>query len=79
MNRSTEQNAFLLCLKKNYVVVAVSHIQRIDCQPEKATLQEKAKAKLRYTTVVCPNVTRRAKERIAQSKRVRAGSMAIVD
>ena len=29
--------------------------------------------------VVCPNVTARAKDRIAQSKRVRAGSLAIVD
>ena len=28
---------------------------------------------------ICPNVTRRAKERIAQSKRARAGSLAIVD
>ena len=28
-------------------------------------------------TVVCPNVTRRTKERIAQSKRARAGSLAI--
>ena len=29
--------------------------------------------------VVCPNVTRRTKERITQSKRVRAGSLPIVD
>ena len=28
--------------------------------------------------VVCPNVTRRTKDKIAQSKRVRAGSLAIV-
>ena len=39
---------------------------------------EKAKAGLRHT-IVCPNVTGRAKERIAQSKRARAGSLAIVD
>ena len=39
---------------------------------------EKATAGLRHT-VVCPNVTGRAKERIAQSKRARAGSLAIVD
>ena len=29
--------------------------------------------------VVCPNVTERTKERIAQSKRARAGSLALVD
>ena len=29
--------------------------------------------------VVCPNVTRRTEERIAQNKRARAGSLAIVD
>ena len=39
---------------------------------------EKAKAGLRRA-VVCPNVTGRTKERIAQSKRVRAGSLALVD
>ena len=39
---------------------------------------EKAKAGLRHA-VVCPNVTGRAKERIAQSKRTRAGSLALVD
>ena len=39
---------------------------------------EKTKAGLRHT-VVCPNVTRRTKERIAQSKRARAGSLALVD
>ena len=39
---------------------------------------EKAKARLRHT-VVCPNVTGRAKEMIAQSKRARAGLLAIVD
>ena len=35
---------------------------------------EKAKAGLRHA-VVCPNVTGRTKERIAQSKRARAGSL----
>ena len=40
---------------------------------------EKAKAGLRHA-VVCPNVTGRTKERIiAQSKRTRAGSLAVVD
>ena len=39
---------------------------------------EKNKAGLRHA-VVCPNVTRRTKEMIAQSKRARAGSLAIVD
>ena len=29
--------------------------------------------------VVCPNVTGRIKERIAQSKRARAGSLVLVD
>ena len=39
---------------------------------------EKAKAGLRHA-VVCPNVTGRTKERITQSKRARAGSLAFVD
>ena len=39
---------------------------------------EKAKAGLRHA-VVSPNVTGRTKERIAQSKRARAGSLALVD
>ena len=39
---------------------------------------EKAKAGLRHA-VVCQNVTGRIKKRIAQSKRARAGSLAIVD
>ena len=39
---------------------------------------EKAKPGLRHA-VVCPNVTGRTKERIAQSKRARAGSFALVD
>ena len=39
---------------------------------------EEAKARLRHA-VVCPNVTGRTKERIAQSKRDRAGSLALVD
>ena len=39
---------------------------------------EKTKAGLRHA-VVCPNVTGRTKERIASSKRVRAGSLALVD
>ena len=39
---------------------------------------EKDKAGLRHA-VVCPNVTGRTKKRIAQSKRARAGSLALVD
>ena len=39
---------------------------------------EKARARLRHA-VVCPNVTGRTKERIAQSKRARAGPLALVD
>ena len=39
---------------------------------------EKTKAGLRHA-VVCPNVTGRIKRRIAQSKRARAGSLALVD
>ena len=39
---------------------------------------EKNKAGLRHA-VVCPNVTGRTKERIPQSKRARAGSLAFVD
>ena len=39
---------------------------------------ERTKAGLRHA-VVCPNVTGRTKERIAQSKRARAGSLALVD
>ena len=39
---------------------------------------EKTKAGLRYA-VACPNVTGRTKKRIAQSKRARAGSLALDD
>ena len=39
---------------------------------------EKARAGLRHV-VVFPNVTGKTKKRIAQNKRVRAGSLAIVD
>ena len=41
-------------------------------------ISEKNKAGLRHA-VVCPDVTGRTKERIAQSKRARAGSLALVD
>ena len=44
----------------------------------KWVVAEKVGAGLRHA-VVCPNVTGRTKERIAQSKRVRADSLAIVD
>ena len=39
---------------------------------------EKVKAGLRHA-VVCPNVTGRTKKKIAQSKRRRDGSLALVD
>ena len=39
---------------------------------------EKAMAGLRHA-VVCPNVTGTTKKRIVQSKRARAGSLALVD
>ena len=39
---------------------------------------DRARAGLRHA-VMCPNMTGRTKERIAQSKRARAGSFAIVD
>ena len=41
-------------------------------------IAEKTKAGLRHA-VVCPNVTGRTKERIAQSKWARTGSLALVD
>ena len=44
----------------------------------KWTVAEKNKAGLRHA-VVCPNVTGRTKKRIAQRKRARAGSLALVD
>ena len=44
----------------------------------KYIVAEKTKAGLRHA-VVCPNMTGRTKERIAQSKRARAGSLALVD
>ena len=40
---------------------------------------EKVRAGLRHAVVICPNVTGGTKERISQSKRARAGSLAIVD
>ena len=39
---------------------------------------EEARTRLRHADV-CPNVTERTKERIAQGKRTRAGSLALVD
>ena len=44
----------------------------------KLVVEAKPKAGLRHA-VVYPNVTGRTKERIAQSKRARAGSLALVD
>ena len=40
---------------------------------------EKASAGLRHAVIICPNVTKMTKERISQSKRARAGSLAIVN
>ena len=40
---------------------------------------EKIRTGLRQLAVVCPNVTGRTEERIDQSKRACAGSLAIVD
>ena len=48
------------------------------CFLAKWIVAEKTKAGLRHA-VVCPNVTGRTKERISQSKRARAGSLALVD
>ena len=45
---------------------------------EKWVVAEKTKAGLRHA-VACPNVTGKTKKRIAQSKRARAGSLALVD
>ena len=39
---------------------------------------EKARTGLPHAAVVCPNVTGRTKDMIAQSKRARAGSLAII-
>ena len=52
--------------------------RRMAEQGAKWIAAEKARAGLRHA-VVCPNVTGRTKERIAQSKRARAGLLAIVD
>ena len=52
--------------------------QRAEHSMAKWIVAEKAKAELRHA-VVCPNVTGRTKERIAQSKRARAGSLVLVD
>ena len=40
---------------------------------------EKVRARLQHASLVCPNVTGRIKEMIAQSKRVRASSLVIID
>ena len=61
-----------------------------DCSPGRGGMQgavcfmakwiaaEKSRAELRHA-IVCPNVTGRTKERIAQSKRARADFLAVVD
>ena len=45
----------------------------------KGAAAEKVGAGLRHAVVVCLNVTEKNKYKIAQNKRVRAGSLAIVD
>ena len=50
----------------------------MECYMAKWIVAEKVKAGLRYA-VVCPNVTGRTNDRIAESKRLRAGSLTIVD
>ena len=45
---------------------------------QNGSLQKKNKAGLRHA-VVCPNVTGRTEEKIAQIERARAGSLALVD
>ena len=52
--------------------------QGVEHSMAKWYVAEKNKAGLRHA-VVCPNGTGRTKERIAQSKRARAGSLALVD
>ena len=52
--------------------------QRAEHFMAKRITAEEARAGLRHAAV-CPNVTGRTKERIAQSKRARAGSLALVD
>ena len=52
--------------------------QRAEHFMAKRIYAEKARAVLRHS-VVCLNVTGRTKERVAQSKRARAGSLAMVD
>ena len=52
--------------------------QRAEHFMAKWIVAEKTKAGLRHA-VVCSNVTGRTRKRIAQSKRARAGSLALVD
>ena len=49
-----------------------------EAQPEGDWRKTVEQGALRHA-VVCPNVTARAKDRIVQSKRVRIGSLAIVN
>ena len=52
--------------------------QGAECFMAKLIAAEKARARLRHA-VVCPHMMEKANERIAQSKRVRVGLLAIVD
>ena len=52
--------------------------QGAECFMAKWIAAEKARAGLRHA-LVCPNVTGRTEETIAQSKRARTGSLTIVD
>ena len=52
--------------------------QGAECFMAKRIAAKNARTELQHA-VVCPNVTGRTKERIAQSKRARTGSLAIID
>ena len=73
---------FDISLCENSINQSIDHIRKtVEQEAErimaKGTVTEKVRAGLRHAVaIVCPNVTRRTKERIAQSKRARAGSLA---
>ena len=58
--------------------ILYTYIQGAEYFMAKWIAAEEARAGLRHA-VVCPNVTGRTKEKIVQSKRARAGSLALVD
>ena len=67
--------------RKNHFPISADHEQDWQTCPVYAQCAKSddctVRAGLRHT-VVCPDVTGRAKERMAQSKRARAGSLPIV-